>query len=585
MPIYSEQIKAEARTLFVVGRLTPKEIQEKLNLGSSRVVYNWIEAGKWAEGISHQSLEEGLGRRALTLIDRENKSAAELNELDRIFDLLIKHAKLDKVKAETKKIQMAPAVTPPKNTRKSRGKQRANKNDCTGLTEEDFNREFFEKLYEYQKNWWLNKTERMRFILKSRQIGATYYFAGEAFASAVLEGRNQNFISASKRQSEIFKRYIMAFAKEWFNIELSGNPMVLKTDKGEVILNFLSTNAATSQGENGDTYFDEVFWTPGFEKLESVASGMAMHKKWRLTYFSTPSTKQHPAYPMWSGEAYNKNQKARKKKAAVFDLSDAVLKYGHQGPDKIWRNKITVKDAQDGGCDLFDIEELKIKYSPDRFRNLLMCEFMDNTASVFGMDLLEKCYGDNTAWTDYKPDNKRPFANREVWLGVDPSRTTDASSVVVIAPPQKQGQKFRLLERLEFHGKNFAWQAKKIEQLTKKYNVGYIGVDITGIGYGLHEKIKEFYPRVTPIHYSVETKNKLVLKAIDVINNGRFEFDASDLDVAAAFMTIRQVTTKGGITTYSADRTEETGHADVAWAVMHAMHNEPLRQRKASNYS
>jgi uncharacterized protein YjcR len=581
---YSEQIKSEAKLLFTVGQLTPKEIQGKLNLGSVRVVYQWMEKYNWADGMSHATLEEKLKRRAAVLIDRENKTSSELNELDRIFDLLIKKAKLEKIKVETANTGKAANDQGPRRSNKSRGKQRK-KNDCTALTEADFKREFYGKLYAYQQNWWDNKHERMRFILKSRQIGATYYFAGEAFAAAVLEGRNQNFISASKRQSEIFKRYIMAFAKEWFGIELSGNPMVLQTQHGDVTLNFLSTNAATSQGESGDTYFDEVFWTPGFEKLESVASGMAMHKKWRLTYFSTPSTKQHPAYPMWSGESHNKNLKARRKKAAVFDLGHALLKHGHKGPDRVWRNMVTVMDAKEGGCDLFDIEELELKYSPAQFKNLLMCEFMDHTASVFGMDLLEKCYGDMDAWADYKPLNKRPFGNREVWLGVDPSRTTDASSVVVIAPPQKPGDKFRLLERLEFHGKNFAWQAGKIEQLTKKYRVGYIGVDLTGIGYGLFEKIKEFYTGVTPIHYSVETKNKLVLKAIDVINNGRLEFDAGDIDVAAAFMTIRQVTTKGGTTTYSADRTADTGHADVAWSIMHALHNEPLRKRKSSSYS
>jgi hypothetical protein len=41
-------------------------------------------------------------------------------------------------------------------------------------------------------------------------------------------------------------------------------------------------------------------------------------------------------------------------------------------------------DAERGGCNLFDIEELRTyEYSPDQFDNLLMCNFIDDTESVF----------------------------------------------------------------------------------------------------------------------------------------------------------------------------------------------------------
>uniref|UniRef100_UPI0020CF9D9C terminase large subunit domain-containing protein n=1 Tax=Salmonella enterica TaxID=28901 RepID=UPI0020CF9D9C len=40
---------------------------------------------------------------------------------------------------------------------------------------------------------------------------------------------------------------------------------------------------------------------PKFQELRKVASGMAIHKKWRQTYFSTPSSLTHSAYPFWSG--------------------------------------------------------------------------------------------------------------------------------------------------------------------------------------------------------------------------------------------------------------------------------------------
>ena len=42
-------------------------------------------------------------------------------------------------------------------------------------------------------------------------------------------------------------------------------------------------------------------------------------------------------------------------------------------------------------------------------------------------------------------------------------------------------------------------------------------------------------------------------------------------------MSIKRVMTASGRNvTYDAGRNEQTGHADLAWAVMHALDNEPL---------
>jgi hypothetical protein len=71
--------------------------------------------------------------------------------------------------------------------------------------------------------------QRTRVILKSRQIGATYYFAREAFIDALDTGRNQIFLSASKNQAYLFRGYFQAFCREVIGVELTGDPIVLPT--------------------------------------------------------------------------------------------------------------------------------------------------------------------------------------------------------------------------------------------------------------------------------------------------------------------------------------------------------------------
>ena len=124
---------------------------------------------------------------------------------------------------------------------------------------------------------------------------------------------------------------------------------------------------------------------------------------------------------------------------------------------------------------------------------------------------------------------------------------------------------------------DFAAQAKAIKDICGRYAVAFIGIDATGMGLGVFQLVQQFYPGARAITYSPEVKTRLVLKAFDTISRGRFEMDAGAIEVAQSFMAIRKsVTTSGRSVTYEAGRTEETGHADLAWAAMHALDNEPL---------
>lgn|GEM_PF-3288190 len=68
---------------------------------------------------------------------------------------------------------------------------------------------FHGSMFGYQRQWWdAGNKHRIRNVLKSRQIGATYYFAREALLDALTTGRNQIFLSASKAQAHVFKQYI-----------------------------------------------------------------------------------------------------------------------------------------------------------------------------------------------------------------------------------------------------------------------------------------------------------------------------------------------------------------------------------------
>ncbi len=564
-----------ARHLYWMGwRIT--DIADYLD-EKEKTVHSWKARDEWDRASTTERIGGALEARLVQLILKETKTGGDFKEIDLLHRQLERQARISRYSEGGTETDLNPELA----KRNAGPKKKPSRNEFSEEDVEKLNEAFIDGCFGYQLDWYRAGNQRTRAILKSRQIGATFYFAREALIDALITGRNQIFLSASKNQAHIFKAYIQGFAREVCGVELTGDPIILANGAE---LHFLGTNARTAQGYHGNFYFDEFFWTFKFNELNKVASGMAMQKQYRRTYFSTPSSMAHEAYSFWTGERFNKGKPAAQR--ISLDVSHDALQGGRLSEDRIWRQIVTILDAEARGCDLFDLEELRLEYSADAFANLLMCQFVDDGASIFPLSALQPCMVDSwEAWgEDYKPFAARPFGDRQVWVGYDPASTGDSAGLVVVAPPAVPGGKFRVLERHQFRGMDFAAQAETIRQITKRYWVTYIGIDVTGMGAGVAQLVRQFFPALTTFNYSPEVKTRLVMKAWDVIHNGRLEFDAGWTDVAQSLMAIRKTVTAGGRQmTYTAGRTDETGHADLAWALFHALHNEPLEGQTTAN--
>ncbi len=542
-------------------------------------VHSWKRRDKWDETSPIDRCEDAIEARLIRLVLKEIKSGSDYKEIDLLGRQLERTARVRKYSSGGNEADLNPKVE----NRNKGPKKAPTRNAISEEQQQRLHEAFIDSLFAYQKDWHqAGLKHRVRDLLKSRQIGATWFFAREALDDALETGRNQIFLSASKAQAHVFKQYIRQFAADAADVELSGDPIVLPNG---ATLYFLGTNTRTAQSYHGNLYMDEYFWIPKFQEFRKVASGMAMHKHWRLTYFSTPSSMTHEAYPFWTGELFNKGRP--KDERVQIDISHEALARGLLCADGQWRQIVTVMDALAGGCDLFDINQLRLDYSPEEFANLLMCQFIDDGQSVFPLAVMQRCMVDSwVVWDDFKAMAPRPFGWREVWIGYDPSHTGDSAALVVVAPPLVAGGKFRVLDRVQFKGMDFQEQADRIKKFTEIYNVTYIGIDMTGIGQGVHQIVKTFFPAVRGFQYSPDVKVRLVLKALDVVGKRRLEFDAGWTDLAAAFMAIKKTTTQSGRqVTFEAGRSIETSHADLAWATMHALANEPLEGASTRNTS
>ncbi len=561
--------RRQAALLYWQGFSVP-QIAEMLQT-KRPTVQSWKQRDQWEETAPLNRVESTLEARLIQLYAKPNLTPHDFKVADFLARQMERFARINRYGQTGNEVDLNPNVA----NRNKGDRKKPTKNFFSDEAIEKLEEIFFAESFEYQLRWHRAGLEhRIRDILKSRQIGATFYFSREALLHALKTGHNQIFLSASKTQAYVFREYIIQFARR-VDVDLTGDPIVIGNNGAKLI--FLGTNSNTAQSHNGDLYVDEIFWIPNFQKLRKVSSGMASQSHLRSTYFSTPSTLAHGAYPFWSGELFNRGR-ARASERVDIDISHDALAAGVACPDGQWRQIVTIEDALAGGCTLFNLEQLQRENSVDDFRNLFMCEFVDDKASVFPFEDLQRCMVDSLEeWEDFAPFADNPFGSRPVWVGYDPSHSGDSAGCVVLAPPVVAGGKFRILERHQWKGMDFATQAESIRQLTEKYNVEYIGIDATGLGIGVFQLVRSFYPAARDIRYTPEMKTAMVLKAKDVIRRGCLEYDVSATDITTSFMAIRKtMTSSGRSATYEASRTEEASHADVAWATMHALLNEPL---------
>lgn len=565
--------RERARLLYAQG-LSVTQISKELN-EKRPTVASWKKRDAWVRASIFENVEAAMQARMLALIGMKNKGNAEYKEYDFFMKQLERTAKIKRYNEGGNGAELNPNLS----KRYKEDRKPAVKNL---FTEEEIDalEDAFKLLiqpYKFQQRWVeildgnkKHRAARIFMMLKSRQIGATYVIAIWALINALRTKKNKIFLSASKAQAYQFIEYIKAFVFEVLGRNIGGEPIVLSLeDNTQVSLYYMGTNALTAQGRHGDVIMDEFFWIRKFKEFRAVASGMASQSHFQQVYLSTPSSVLHEAYAFWTGkDGVNKKD---------IDTSHSALKSGRYCDDGKWRLIVTIKDAIRGGFDKLDIAQLLLEYTPERFANLFMCVFLDDSNSYFPLSVLQPNMVDSwQIWDDFTPMGSKKFA-KPVWVGYDPSFTGDRPALAVIAPPEKEGQPYRVLERIHLDHMPPHVQAQHIKKICERYDVEFLGIDTTGAGISVAEHVKKFFPNYTAINYSVESKTRMALRAKELFTRRKLHFDAGSIDIAKAFIAIKQALTGSQRQmTFVSSRSKETGHSDVAWAIMNALEKAPL---------
>lgn len=449
---------------------------------------------------------------------------------------------------------------------------RKKKNDFSGIEIDEIERPPF---FLYQQEF-LDDHARDRFYLKSRQIGFSWVVAWEALEDAMKSGKNKIFISASKNQVGQIRTYIKQFSIKYFKVQLTGTDKItIINPEGDLVeFHFLSTNSTTTQSYHGDLYIDEFCWIPNLRDLLDTALAQASHKHYRITYFSTPSVKSHYSYNIWEG----------------------LDEFGKKVDDEISRVVITIHDAEKKGCDLFDMDRLKKRFTPRQFAFLFLCEWIDDEGSIFKMPDLEACYYktkvkneegklvlENAALPEYKK------AGNPIYIGYDPNGGGKNGDSASIAAGEHRPDRLRVVRSRTFNNKSINWQAYIIKKWVKEFKAGFLGIDVTGIGAAVYNLIKDLPKEVDwpltikKFTYDRENKIELILHMERIVASKRLEFDGTNKMILQSFLAIKTTTTGAGRSTIVADRKKGIGHADLFFAIAHLAYKYPVEDSRLTS--
>lgn len=401
-------------------------------------------------------------------------------------------------------------------------------------------------LYAYQRNWFLDRS-RFKIGMFARQTGKTFTTSLEVADDcyvAAAEGRRRRWVilSRGERQAkeamdEGVKRHCQAYGLsfeaaefDWKGDDGSYKALEVTLPHGSRIT-ALPANPDTARGFSANVFLDEfafhrdsgAIWKALFPVISAG---------WDLRITSTPNGKGNKFYELMSGkdETWSRH---------VVDIYKAVA-------DGLPRN----------------IEELRTGLADDdAWSQEYELKWLDEASAWLSYDLI-------TSVEDPDAGDPSKYQGNVCFVGVDIGRRSD---LFVIWVWEQIGDVLWCREIIELKRATFALQDEALDAVMKKYRVGRVCMDQTGMGEKPVEDAQRRYgSRVEGVLFT--GPNKLVMATA---GKERFEDRTCRIPegrpaLRSDLHKLRKVASETGAPRFVAERDDD--HADRTWAGFLGIH-------------
>ena len=374
----------------------------------------------------------------------------------------------------------------------------------------------------------------MNVVNKSRQTGISTFMAGYGLYYALM-GKNVLIVSPSDRQSKHVMDIVQKFLLQIkIVLEDLGSNVVLKEEMktslqfahgGEI--RSLPNSANTVRGFTADIIildeFAHFLSNSDEEIMESIAPSLS--RGGELWLISTP-----------------------------YGERGLFHKYYHSLDDSVKKFLINWQECPDLK------EEVIRQLCPDPlvFAQEYNNEFLADVETEFPFNLLMSCVDTNLVY-------ESPLLSMGVTVGIDVGRKVDQTAILGV---KSEDNKKKVIYKSVMKGTEYEVQQRFIQGLMDTQQLLKVNIDESGIGNMLCENLRKSNGSlVSGFTFTSELKEKMVVNLKTMLVNKRIVLP-DDSQLLHSLHAIKRQFSSTGHIRFDADRSEETGHSDTAWALM-----------------
>jgi phage FluMu gp28-like protein len=396
------------------------------------------------------------------------------------------------------------------------------------------------KLYDYQIKFLKDKS-KIRIVNKSRQIGMSQVMAWEALSYCLAEPNVYiGVVSVGQKQAENVLRMVRdAYHSLPADIKADCPLVVERSDHLEFKngTHFLSmpNNPRTVRGYHFHRLYIDEYAHIERDKDLSDAIIPTTTRGGKVTYISTPLGARGKFYDIW----VNDNEVISKHEIAYTRCPD------------------------------FDVNIILMNY-PDgendpAFRQEYMCQFIDDSVSLFSWDLIMRCVD-----SDLLEQTNLRTHKEGVVAGVDFGKKIDSTVVILVKRNKQETWEVRHIR--EFQPPSTYTEATEyISRNYKDWNCSKIRVDQTGLGDSVIEQLYPLGSLVEGVKMSNPVKDTVIQNLKVMMQDGHIKFP-NNKKLILQLHSLKKSMSDTGMIRYSHPKEGDIQHDDYVWALALAVY-------------
>ncbi|CAA0130467.1 Uncharacterised protein [Starkeya nomas] len=402
-------------------------------------------------------------------------------------------------------------------------------------------------LYRYQRRW-LRDPARFKAAMFSRQSGKTFTttleVADNCFEAVVRQRRERWVIlSRGERQAreameEGIKRHCAAYQLgfeahefDWQGDSGSHKALEVTLPHGSRIT-ALPANPDTARGFSANVFLDEFAIHKDSKEIWGALFPVVSKRGLKLRVTSTPKGKGNKFYELMTSD------------------------------DPVWsRHVVDIYQAVADGLDR-DIDELRRGLADeDLWQQEYELKWLDEASAWLSYDLINSCEDEYAG----DPDS---YQGGVCFVGVDIGRRNDLFVIQVL---EQVGDVLWDRERIELKRATFAAQDEALDEIVRRYRIGRICMDQTGMGEKPVEDAQRRYgSRVEGVLFTGPNKLVLATAGKERFEDRTIRIREGDQPLRSDLHKLRKVASATGAPRFVAERDDD--HADRTWALFLAVH-------------